>query len=58
MTEFFGTDCLETAIDNFDDISFDTYNFCQYIQDNNSLPYMVYKIFSKYDFYFDYNISI
>jgi len=54
----FGVEHLQTAMNNFDEIQFDTFNFCQYLQQDNSLAFMVFKLFTKHDFCNKFFISI
>lgn len=50
-----GIDHLEQAVENFDEINFDVFNFSSIMTDN-SFSFMIHKIFQKYEFYKIYNI--
>lgn len=50
-------DQLEQTIENLDEISFDSFAFCGVLVEK-SLPFMVYKIFTKYDLLKKYNIEL
>jgi hypothetical protein len=53
----FGPDHLDQAVENFDTIQFDVFNYCQYLQEKLSLPFMVHKIFNTYEFFSTYDIE-
>ena len=52
-----GIDHLEQAVENFDEINFDVFNFSS-IMTENSFAYMIHKIFQRYDFYKIYQINL
>ena len=56
-----GPELIETANENFEDISFDAFNFCvifaQMPGGDKSLAYLLHKIWGKYDLYRKYHIS-
>lgn len=53
-----GPDLFETAMENFEDISFDVFAFCQIFTGNDkSMAFMVHKLFQKYDLYRKFHIN-
>ena len=50
---------LENAIENLDEINFDSIQFCSMLQTpDQALPFMAYKIFTKYDILKKFHIDL
>ena len=57
MINDFGPDHLEQALENFDSIQFDVFNYQTYLMEKASLPFIVHKIFHTYEFIQTYDIE-
>lgn len=55
-----GTDLFESAIEQFEEINFDVFAYCQIFSSSGSdkaMGFCVHKLFQKYDLYRKYHIS-